>query len=158
MLIQITKHSTNKMWLLWCFISIDNSLLCFGYTTLLLLHAVLFKVLIKSTCPRVDAKTVSFVWLVFIDVCFQMSPQTACLSGCIVTLFTLVRLFSTVYFQMCPQVACLRGCIITLVASDWFFSTVCHQMNFQTAWLRGCIVALVTLTWFFTSMHFQMRP
>ena len=56
---------------------------------------------------------VAFVWL-FSTMCFQMSPQIACLRGCKVTFVAFVWLFSTVYFQMCR--------IVTLVA---FLSSTC---------------------------------
>ena len=53
----------------------------------------------------------AIVWL-FSTVCFQMGPQMACMSGCIITLVAFVWLFSTVHFQMCPQIACLNRCKI----------------------------------------------
>ena len=41
----------------------------------------------------------------------------------IVTLIAFCLLFSTVRFQMSPQIACVSGCIITLVAFD--FAPLC---------------------------------
>ena len=45
----------------------------------------------------------------FLAVCFHMSPQIACLRGCIITFIAFVQLFSTVRFQMCPQSADIQG-------------------------------------------------
>ena len=42
------------------------------------------------------------VWR-FPGVGFQMCPQIACLSGCIITLVAFVWLFTTMHFEMCPQ-------------------------------------------------------
>ena len=56
---------------------------------------------------------------------------------------TSVCLFSTVCFQMSPQIACLRRSIVTLVAFVRLFSTVCYQMSPQAAFHRGCILTLV---------------
>ena len=78
------------------------------------------------------------ICLAFLQCVFQMSPQIACMSGCIITQVAFVWLFSTMRFQMCPQIACLIGCIITQVAFVGLFSTVCFQMSPQTACLIGC--------------------
>ena len=48
--------------------------------------------------------------------------------GCICLIFT------TVHFQMSPQIACLRGCVITLVAFTWphpSFITVLGSSQFR---------------------------
>ena len=115
-----------------------------------------------------------------------MSPQMACLRGCIITLVALVCFFSTVSFklltqrawiiagkvtlvafvwlistvrfQMCPQIACICWCKVTLVAHVWLFSTVCLQMCLQMACLRGCIVTLAAFVWPFSTVRFQMCP
>ena len=67
-------------------------------------------------------------FLVFSPLCFQMSPQTVCPRGCIITLVAFVWLFSTVFLKMVPQSACPNGCIVALVAFVWLFSTVFLQM------------------------------
>ena len=57
--------------------------------------------------------TCTFNWCnCLATVCFQMGPQMACMSGCIITLVASVWLFSTLHFQMCPQIACLNRCKI----------------------------------------------
>ena len=86
-------------------------------------------------------------FLLFNTVRFQMSPQMACLRGCIVTLVAFIWLFSTVRFQMLPQIVCTRGCKVTLIAFVWLFSTVCFQMCPQIACPRGCKVTLVAFIW-----------
>ena len=76
----------------------------------------------------------------------------------IVALAAFVCLFSTVCFQMTPQMACIRRCKITLVAFIWFFSSVCFQMSPQIICPKGCIVALVAFVWLFSGVCFQMCP
>ena len=85
-----------------------------------------------------------------------MCLQTACQRGCIVTLVTLVWLFSTVYFQMCLQGACIEGCIVTLVAFVWLFSTVCLQMHSQIAWIGWCIVTQFAFISNFSTVWFHV--
>ena len=115
----------------------------------------------------------------FSTVCFQMGPQVAFSSGCIITLVAFVRFFSTVYFQMslqsswlrsrivtlvaifCSslrtfQIPCPRGYILTLVAFVWLFPTVCFQMFLQIACLGGCIVTLLAFVRLFSNVYFQM--
>ena len=87
---------------------------------------------------------------------FQMSPQMACMRGCILTLIAFVWLFSTVYFQMSPQIVYTIGCVITLIAFVGLFSTVHFQMSPQIACTRGCIITLVAFLWLFTTLCFQM--
>ena len=41
-------------------------------------------------------------------------------TSCKITLVAFVSLFTTMYFQMSPQIACLRGCIVALVAFFYF--------------------------------------
>ena len=65
-------------------------------------------------------------------------------------------LFPTVRFQMSPQSACTKGCIVTLVAFMWCFSTVCFQMCPQIFCVWSFRVTLVTLVWLLSNVHFQM--
>ena len=106
----------------------------------------------------ITSHLVQFVSIFSTAVCFQMSPQIACIRGCIVTLVAFVWLFSTVRHQMFLQIGCLRGCIITLVAFVWLFSTVRLQMCSQMACLRRCKVTLVAFVWLFSTVRFQMCP
>ena len=87
-------------------------------------------------------------------VCFKMSPQTAHMSKCIVTLVTFALLFSIVYFQMCFKSACTRGFKVTLVAFICLFPNVRFQMSPQMACLtfesctsEGSLLQLVLLLW-----------
>ena len=89
---------------------------------------------------------------------YQMSPQNACLSRCIVTLVAFIWLFSTVRFQMYPQNMCMGSCKVTLVAFVWLFSAVCFQMSPQSTCIWWCIVTLVAFVWLFSSVDFQMCP
>ena len=93
----------------------------------------------------------SIVW-VFSAIVFDMSPQITRVWGCIVTLVAFVWLFCTVCFKMCPQMACLGRYKVTLVAFVWFFSTVRFQMCPQSACLGGGIVTLVAFVWVFTTV------
>ena len=91
---------------------------------------------------------VAFVCL-FPDVCFQMSPQIACLRGCITTQVAFVGLFSTVHFQMIPQIPWQMGCIITEIAFVFLFSTMGFQMFPQIACFIGCIITQVAFVCLF---------
>ena len=59
----------------------------------------------------------SYIGCTCSSVCFQMSPQIACLRKGKVTLVAFVRRFSTVRFQMFPQIACMRRGIVILSGS-----------------------------------------
>ena len=86
------------------------------------------------------------VWL-FPGVGFQMCPQIACLSGCIITLVAFVWLLTTMHFEMCPQCACIIWYKVTLVALVQLFSSVCFQMSTQIAWIRAAKRTLVAFVW-----------
>ena len=97
---------------------------------------------------------VTLVWL-FSVVCFQMSPQIACLRRGKVTLAAFVRLFSTVYFHMIPQRACIIWSKVTL-AAFFYFSRLC-VFKWALKWLAwGSIVALVAFIGYF-SLNFLRR-
>ena len=66
----------------------------------------------------------------------------SCKDICKVTLVSFVLLFTSVCFQMSPQIACLRRGIVTLIAFERLFSTVSFQMFTQRAWIRASKVAL----------------
>ena len=81
-------------------------------------------------------------------VCFQMSPQSFCIGGCIITLVAIVKFFFNMFFLLLPmslQTACPRGCVITLFTFVWLFSTVFFQMSTQIAGVSCCIITLVTV-------------
>ena len=128
-------------------------------------------------------------------------------TSCKITLVAFVSLFTTMYFQMSPQIACLRGCIVALVAFFYFphwvlkcllelhsrigcicltflhcvfsnvssnrlhkrihsrigciffiFPTAGFQMTPQCTRLRACIVTLVAFVCLFSTVYFQMFP
>ena len=58
---------------------------------------------VSLNCPHQKRQSplVAFVCF-FSTVCFQMSSQTVCPGGCIVTLGANVRLFSNMHFHVCP--------------------------------------------------------
>ena len=92
----------------------------------------------------------------FSTVCFQMSPQIACLRGCIITLVALVWLFSSVHFQMSPQNVCPRACIITLVALFFtFLSCLCLSLEPQHRPCLNCKVPNPTYWTFRRSVVLQ---
>ena len=68
-------------------------------------------------------------------MCFQMSPQTACPTRCIVTLVAFLWSFHIVYFDMCFQGAYPRGCIFTLVAFVWFLHSVSFFHGITYTWI-----------------------
>ena len=94
--------------------------MCYNHTNIVGMKKYSY-ILYKYCRERTSCKItlVAFVWL-FPTVCFQMSPQVACLRGCKVALVAFVSLFSIVGSQMSPQIACLRGCIVALVAFFYF--------------------------------------
>ena len=85
-----------------------------------------------------------------------MSPQLACLRGCIVTLVAFVGFFSTVCFQMFPQIACMICFKVTLVTFVCLFSTVCFQVCPQVIFARRCILTLIAFVCFFSTACFQV--
>ena len=95
---------------------------------------------------------IGYIFLLFSTVCFRVCPQSACITGRIVTLVAFVRFFPSVRFQMCPQIACLRRCKVTLVAFVWLFSTVDFQMYPQCTWIRAGIIALFASVWLFSTV------
>ena len=96
----------------------------------------------------------SWIFILLLSaVNFQMSPQSACMRGCIVTLVAFVWLLSSVSFHMCPQRTLIRACKITQVAFVWLFSTVHFQMCLQIACLNRCIIAEVAFVWLFSTVH-----
>lgn len=84
----------------------------------------------QNASPRRGKAT---FFLFFNTVQYQISPQMACLRGCIVTPVTFCftfhccgfsNLISTVRFQMLPPNICMGGCKVTLATFDGLFSTV----------------------------------
>ena len=69
---------------------------------------------------RSKVALVAFVWL-FSTVCFQMSPQIACLGRSKVTL---VAFLSIVHFQKYTWNVCFSGEIVALMAFVWFLSAI----------------------------------
>ena len=74
--------------------------------------------------PEKKHSHIGCIVLLFPTVRFQMSPQTACPRGCIVTLVAFVRLFSAVRYQMTPQIAFPRISKVTFIAL-FYFSPLC---------------------------------
>ena len=70
-----------------------------GYICFDFLHCSLSNVFSKCLHNRMQSH-IGSICLTFLTVHFQIYPQTACLRGCIITLFTFVILFTCVS-QMC---------------------------------------------------------
>ena len=89
---------------------------------------------------------------------FYVTPQTACITGCIATLIAFVWLFSSVYFQLGPQILHFCRCIVTLTAFILLIFTVWQQMFFQVFCTRWWIVTLVAFVWLISQIHITMYP
>ena len=78
----------------------------------------------------------SFVSVFFVSVCFCKCSHIGC-----------IFYFSTLRFQMSPQIACMRGCIITQIAFVWLFPAVRFQMSYENTWIFGWKFTLVAFVW-----------
>ena len=87
---------------------------------------------------------------------YLVLPQRVFPWGCIVTLVAFVWFFSSMCFQMSPQVACISICKFTLVAFVWLFTTVCSQMSFQITCVRRCKATLAAYGNFFLAVWFHI--
>ena len=68
------------------------------------------------------------------------------------------KILQNVCFKMSPQIMCMTGCIITLVAFVWLVTTVCLQMSPQITYLGGGIVTLFAFVWLFSTVYIQVCP
>ena len=111
-------------------------------TYLTFLHYVFSNVYSNSNSNSLSL--VEFVWF-FSTVCFQMSPKTACLRRCIVTLAAFVWHFPLLVFKWV-----LKSPVWEYAKSHWLhlfdFSPLCV---FKWVLKSYCIITLVAFVWLF---------
>ena len=134
----------------WCFCNLNflqSSGANLNIIVFLIFHIILIKLGSFSFTITVFSFFIRLIscisFLLLFIVRFQMSPQTACPRGGIITLVAFVYFFPTVCWQMCFQIASPKECIITLIAFVRLFSTVHLEMSPQITSLGGCIITLV---------------
>ena len=105
-----------------------------GYICFDFLHCSLSNVFSKCLHNRMQSH-IGSICLTFLTVHFQIYPQTACLRGCIITLFTFVILFTCVS-QMCffPR----RFCHTRLAEGDSVSVWTTQLWSLSTSFATNC--------------------